>query len=118
MLKAEHYTPALRHFREVAEHWPERVESYEGLKKAYRAMGLVDEARREAVIAEALTSLKKDSGDVESRLRLIRALVAKHMYATALLHVETALKQASNHQEVLRMAGIVLRATTAWSTAS
>ncbi len=109
MLKAEQFTPALRHFREVVERWPDRVEGYEGLEQVYRAMGLLDEARREAVIAEAMKSLRANPGDLESRLRLIRELVAKQMYATALPHVEQALKLAPANQDVLRQAGIVLR---------
>ncbi|MFH1036010.1 MAG: tetratricopeptide repeat protein [Pseudomonadota bacterium] len=108
-LKAEQFTTSLRHFREVVESWPDRAEGYEGMERVYRAMGLLEEAQREAVIAEAMKALKSNPGDLDSRLRLIAELAAKQMYATALPHVEQALKLAPHNQEVLRQAAVVLR---------
>jgi tetratricopeptide (TPR) repeat protein len=93
----------------VAEHWPDRLEGYEGLEQVYRSMGLLEEAQREALIVEAMRALKDNPADVDSRLRLIRGLVTKQMYATALPHLEQALKLAPNNQDVLRQAGVVLR---------
>ncbi|CAO0821929.1 hypothetical protein DFAR_2730037 [Desulfarculales bacterium] len=72
-------------------------------------MGLLEEARREATIAEAMKFLKANLSDLEARLRLIRELVAKQLYATALPHVDLVLKLAPNNQDVLRLVGIMLR---------
>jgi len=109
LLKNEHLTMALRLYREVAEKWPDRLEGYEGMERAYRDMGLLDEARREAVVAEALRMLRENPGDLDARLRLARQLVEKQMYATALPHMEHALKTAPSNQDVLRLATVVLR---------
>jgi tetratricopeptide (TPR) repeat protein len=108
-LKKEQFTSALQYFREAAEHWPDRLEGYEGLEQVYRSMGLLEEAQCEALIVDAMRLLKDNPADVDSRLRLIQGLVAKQMYATALPHLEQALKLAPNNQDVLRQAGVVLR---------
>ena len=109
LLHADQLTAALRVFREVCEKWPDRVEGYEGMEQVFRAMGLLDEARREGLIAEAMRDLRDKPGDAGLRLRLAKGLVAKQMYATALPHIDQALKLAPQDLEVLRLAGVILR---------
>lgn len=109
LLKNEQLTAALHLYREVSAKWPDRLEGYEGMEQAYRAMGLLEEARRESVISEALRILRESPSDLGARLRLIQSLVEKQMYNTALPHVEQALKLSPHSQDVLRLAGVVLR---------
>lgn len=110
LLGLERYTQALEVYRQASEGWPELPVGFLGLSRTYQAMGLKDEAQREAALGKALERLAGNPKDAECRVQLAEGFMAKGLPHLALDHAEQALKLGMNNMPTLRLAVRVYRA--------
>ncbi len=109
LLHARRFSAALDIYRGLVNQWPELVDGYQGLAELFQEMGLVEEARKQQAIVNALQTLRKKSDDIESHMRLAREFFDTGSYKNALPHVEAALRHAPRNLDVIRLAAVVLR---------
>ncbi len=106
----ERYTQALEIFRRAAEGWPHLPEGFLGLSRTYQAMGLKDEAQREAALGQALERLASHPADPACREQLAEGFMAKGLPHLALEHAEQAHKLGQSSPASLRLIIRVYRA--------
>lgn len=89
-------------FHAVVRGWPEMSEGFEGLARAYKDMGMLDQAQRELAFMQALRKVTAEPNDLTARLHLTKAFMDKGQLDLALLHAEHAQRLAPQDIDVLR----------------
>jgi tetratricopeptide (TPR) repeat protein len=118
LLKAGNHLNALEYYRKVQQGWPTRPEGYEGMSRAYHAMGFRLEAQREATIAESMEILKERPDDLPARVEMVKALLEKEMFGWAATHADQAVRLAPRRLDVLRLAARAFRANRNYDKAA